>query len=475
MTHLNPKALIRRKFSPLINQFGNWSGRTIVFLSFIVVYLCVAQYCRLRYYRDPTSFFFDPSRAYSQGYSAARRQEADRFIESASKPAFKNKTAASPAPTFCVGVASVARDSARYFRTSVGSLLDGLTTEERQRIYLVLFIAHTDPHAHPAYAEPWVENVADRVLTYALPEEQLEHIRALENDRGLFREKALFDYTYLLKACAAVEAPYILMMEDDVIAMDGWYHRTRDALRMAEIQSHLKGSSNCMRTGCEFELRLGTCLRLCLVLYLRLFYTEEFLGWNSEEWPTYVFWSTIIFLTSALTLTGLRHLHPPLRKLISNSSILTICSIYIPLCILLFFAAGRVSMLPLPAGVNQMPRFGCCSQSLVFPHSRAADLIQWYESKKVGFVDMLTEELADHNADELRWALTPSVMQHVGTKSSKGDDFGKQAKYHRSVAEKLWNFEFETNDPKRLREEHVAREGHVEREEHVERYSYAEG
>lgn len=115
-------------------------------------------------------------------------------------------------------------------------------------------------------------------------------------------------------------------------------------------------------------------------------------------------------------------------------------------------------MLPLPPGVNEMPRFGCCSQSLVFPSSRAADLIDWYGSKKVGFVDVLTEELADRDG-ELRWALTPSVMQHVGGKSSKGDDFGKDSKYHMSVAEKLWNFAFEGNDPQRLREEHLRHAG----------------
>lgn len=171
----------------------------------------------------------------------------------------------------------------------------------------------------------------------------------------------------------------------------------------------------------------------------------------------------VVFI-SALPLFGLHYFPSPLRKLIPPSTIFFICTIFIPLCILLFFASGRVSMLPLPAGVNLMPKFGCCSQSFVFPTSRAPDLINYYESKKVGFVDVLTEEFADRRNDggggggseeELRWALTPSVMQHVGRKSSKGDDFGEAAKYDRSVAEKLWNFEFEGNDAGGLREEHL--------------------
>lgn len=240
--------MILRKLSALLNQGANLSGRSLIILSFILLYTCAVQYCRVRYYRDPTSFFFDPRRAYTEGYSAVRRQQADAFIESASSKSTFNRSIASPEPSLCVGIASIARGNARYFSTSVGSLLEGLTTEERQQIHLVLFIAHTDPHTHPDYAEPWLENVADRVLTYFLPEDQFEHIQKLENDRGLFREKALFDYTYLLKTCAAVQAPYILMMEDDVIALDGWYHRTRDALKLAERQSHLKGSSNCKKT-----------------------------------------------------------------------------------------------------------------------------------------------------------------------------------------------------------------------------------
>lgn len=237
------KALATRRISSF-SHLTQLSPRSIAILCFIALYVCAAQYCRLNYYRDPTSFFFDPQRAYVQGYSSVRRQEADTFIESATTATF-NKTRASSTPKLCVGIASVARHGARYFRTSVGSLLEGLAEEERQDFYLVLFIAQTDPRMHPAYSEKWLENVADRVLTYTLPEEQLEHIRGLEKDRESFREKALFDYTYLLKACSAVGAPYIVMIEDDVIAQDGWYHRTQKALEVAETQSDLKGSPNC--------------------------------------------------------------------------------------------------------------------------------------------------------------------------------------------------------------------------------------
>ena len=236
---------IIRKFRHWCNHLTDLSGRSIVVISFIALYLCVLQYCRWKYYRDPTSFFFDPQHGYAEGYSSIRRQEADQFVASASAAYPYNKTRASPRPKFCVGLTSVARDHVRYFPTAVGSLLHSLTPEERQEIYLVLFIAHTDPTTHPSYSEPWLENVADQVLTYALPAEQLDHIRDLENEQGLFREKALFDYTYLLKTCAATGAPYIVMNEDDVIAIDGWYHRTVEAVRIAEEKTMRKRSAKC--------------------------------------------------------------------------------------------------------------------------------------------------------------------------------------------------------------------------------------
>lgn len=73
---------------------------------------------------------------------------------------------------------------------------------------------------------------------------------------------------------------------------------------------------------------------------------------------------------------------------------------------------------------------------------------------------MLTEEFANAN-DEIRWAVTPSVVQHVGRKSSKGAADGDAAAAFRpkskgelTEVEKLWNFGFELNDAAALRMEH---------------------
>ncbi|KAI5241145.1 hypothetical protein E4T43_05656 [Aureobasidium subglaciale] len=225
------------------------------------------------------------------------------------------------------------------------------------------------------------------------------------------------------------------MFEDDIVALDGWYHRAVAGLELAERQSTLQKASM------DF-------------LYLRLFYTEEFLGWNSEEWKTYLTYSLLTTGLLTVLLISLRYTSRNARKAMTPSLVLPIYAIYLPLTILLFFAAGRTTVLPLPTGVNEMPRYGCCSQALVFPRSSALSIINLFQDKKLGFVDSLIEEFADQNGG-LRWALTPSVVQHIGRKSSKGDDFGTASKYSMSVAEKLWNFGFEENDGEELRREHL--------------------
>jgi hypothetical protein len=184
-----------------------------------------------------------------------------------------------------------------------------------------------------------------------------------------------------------------------------------------------------------------------------LFYTEEFLGWNSEDWLSYLIWSVLFVSVPAAILALTRSQSLMLKKLLSNRAILGFCGICLPMLIALFFAAGKATVLPLPTGVNEMSNYGCCSQGLVFPREKVMALVQWFEMRKIGFVDVLMEEYADKHG-ELRWALTPSVIQHIGRKSSKLDDSGSASKYQMSVAEKIWNFAYEWNSAADLSREH---------------------
>ncbi|KAJ5745954.1 hypothetical protein N7520_011136 [Penicillium odoratum] len=433
-----------------LNQLslGFWSASGVpsytlrVFFSFLLLYTFLLLYVRSHSSRDPGSAFFDSSSAYDLSYSAVRLEQATTYIDAVNNEEVSQIPQPPHRPEFCLGIATIARNGVRYFKSTVGTVVEGLSDVERANIQLILFIAHTDPSQHPAYAEPWLHQVADRVLLYNASEVDVDHIRELESDEAKIaaREKALFDYAYLLKACKQVGAPYTIILEDDVVALDGWYHRTHDAVISADQKTKEMGVSNW--------------------LYLRLFYTEEFLGWNSEEWPIYFLYSTLAVCTVACLLVGVRRYQLRFRPHIPNEIIFLLSLVCAPLLIGLNFAAGRVTVLPIPEGVHQMSKFGCCSQAFVFPQSRIDDLVDLYTSKRIGYVDMITEEFANAN-NEIRWALTPSVIQHVGRTSSKGNqnDLTK-SKAEISEVGKLWNFEFELNDADSLRSDHEAANEH---------------
>ncbi|KAJ5972752.1 uncharacterized protein N7479_002670 [Penicillium vulpinum] len=415
--------------------------RTVLFV--LLSYILLFMVARRQSFRDPTSIFFDPMTAYDPIYSAIRLEQAASFIDAANNITEPQTTGSRRQPHFCLGIATIARKGVRYFKDTVGTFLEGLSEEERADIHLILFIAHTDPSQHPAFAEPWLHNLADQVLLYNASEVDIDHIRSLETNEAKVaaREKALFDYTYLLNACATIDTPYVIMLEDDLVALDGWYHRTTAALSSVEDQTREIGAANW--------------------LYLRLFYTEEFLGWNSEEWLSYLLYSILVACFVACVLLVFRKSNPSTRPFLPNTIVVILSGIFTPLFIGLFFAAGRVTMFPPSKGVYQMPKFGCCSQAFVFPRSRIPELVELYTSKHIGYVDVITEEYANAR-NEIRWAVTPSIVQHVGRKSSKGGDGdilspGKvKSKSELTVAERLWNFGFEMQDAEVLRAEHEA-------------------
>lgn len=386
------------------------AGRT--FLGFLLLYLLLIQLCRHAFYRDPTSAFFDPSRAYEHVYSRQRQRQAEDFIQAA-KSSANNYSLSGPNPTMCLGIATVERSGEQYVRSAYGSFMEGLTEDERKQIYTVILIGHTDPQQHPIYHEIWLENTSDKVLTYNTSNTtQFDLLVKWERDKD-YRRKAIFDYTFLLEACIDTGAAWIAMIEDDTLAVKGWYQRAMTALDVADSKS-------------------------TDWLYLRLFFTEQFLGWNSEFWPTYLLSSISIVATVAISLLALRRLRHPTS--ISNATILTACFVHTPACIWLYFLAGKVSMRPLPTGVYEMPNYGCCAQGMVFSSPVAAKVVDKLKEKESGFVDMILEEWA--NEEQLtRFAVIPSLLQHIGGHSSKGDDFSPAQPM--SVAETIFNFGFE--------------------------------
>ena len=390
---------------------------TSAFLAFLLVYLALIRYCSQAYYRDPTSAFFDPARGYEPRYSAERQNDADNLVRDANVTTYVQTTPQDP--QMCIGIATVAREQDQYVRRTIGSLIDGLEANEREQILLLVLVAHVDPDTHPVYGEPWLTNVADKTLLYDVSQARLQNLRDWETNKD-YTKKAIFDYTYVLQKCVDAGTRWIAMIEDDTLAVEGWFSRTMDALQKADAQHP---------TTEEMDW-----------LYLRLFYTEEFLGWNTEEWRGYLAASIAVTGMTGMALLLIRQFL--FEKTITNGVIAVMCLVCAPACISLYFMAGRLSMHPPPPGVYRMPNFGCCAQGLVYPRSMASKVINRLSQVREGYVDQIVEAWANE-ANLVRWVTVPSLLQHVGASSSKGDDRGSAAKHGRSVAEKIWSFSFE--------------------------------
>ena len=364
--------------------------------------------------RDPTSYFFNARKGYDRSYSLYREKQALRFIESVNSTDIL-VPASSSHPSMCIGVATVKRSAQKqYVRATIGSILEGLSDAERAEINLVTLIANTDPSAHPIYHEPWLTAVSNKVLTYNASEEDMSRLRQFEND-DMPRNKSMYDYGVLLKNCLESSTDWIAIIEDDVIARAGWYGEAKKSLQAVQEQAH-QGSW----------------------LYLRMFYTEIFFGYVREHWPRYFGASLALFVCLCATLTVLRCRLPSLRQHLLNVDVGVLCCCCLPAFIGLYFMAGYVTTHPPRPGVRLMPDFGCCSQGFIFPRDIVPSIIQrtkeaMYEDL---YIDMLLERYAD-TKNLARFARFPSLLQHIGLKSSKG--FGYDAD-----AGTIFNFEFET-------------------------------
>jgi hypothetical protein len=229
-----------------------------------------------------------------------------------------------------------------------------------------------------------------------------------------------------------VRCSVTLMLEDDVIAVDGWYRRTKAAL------ADMKSRSDCASS-----------------FYLRLFYNTSMQGWNSEYWPFYLLWSIVFEIVFTSALWFLRRNNAVAAKFLTYRTTFTILLICSPACVALYFAAGRLKVHPNPTGIHHMNGYGCCSQALLFPRDQVPPLLDYFKKKKNGLRDELIEMYADDNG-LTRWALTPSVFQHIDSRSSKWqgngtDDIGENGLI---ATERIRNFHFVAWDASQLRNEH---------------------
>ncbi|CRK15800.1 hypothetical protein BN1723_010801 [Verticillium longisporum] len=334
-------------------------------------------------------------------------------------------------PELCIGVPSFGQrpgmdDSLLH---TLASLIDRLTHFERDTIYIVVLIVDKPPTKHLSFYTQQLTTFADEILVYnghinrtktVLPFDagNLNPVPVL--DTLSIQRKIDSDVALLVDACQSTRASYFALVEDDVVASKDWFARTLGAVALLEEKrdkSHRDW------------------------LYLRLFYSETYLGWNDEEWMCYAAWivSAYVFVISCLAIAT--RLSTSGRTFISCRCskhfiklYASVLSLLLPLAIALYFLAGRLTMQPMSPGVHQMSNYGCCTQALVFPKRHMESLSRHLRNSDLKlFPDQMVEILADREG-LTKWALVPSAVQHIGRKSSS---------IAAGRAKPTWNFRFE--------------------------------
>ncbi len=417
-------------------------------VAFWSLWLVALLWCKFNSYDDPSSIFYNQAVAYSQRYSAQRAAEVDDFFRNGSSEASSgNRTSTSPPPTqlLCIGIPSINRTSEGFLAHTVGSLVDTLSPAERDSIHLAVLLADKTPTEHFAYGQSWLTNLVDEVLVYEQPGADHAHtdyhtipynVRDDGQPRGDGRvENMRLDHSVLVETCRNRGTPYFAFIEDDVIASPDWFKKFFAGVAHVEDRS--------TRSGVDW-------------LYLRLFYSEIFMGWNSEEWPQYFGVIGLVYVIAVVLLLELRrrrhgrisfgctgrHKYTPLRPVgesrhTFNYLSALVLGLWLPAGIALVFLAGRISLSrlsPFPrADVREMPRYGCCAQGLVLPNRHLSGFQTLLRDPPFDFAgDQLLEDYAGHH-NLKKWALEPSVLQHVGLKqSSEGTRMAE-----------VWNFSFE--------------------------------
>ncbi|KAI1145704.1 hypothetical protein F4825DRAFT_467115 [Nemania diffusa] len=400
-------------------------------IGLLLIYSSFIGYARLTCWKDPTSHFFQAERAHVASYSTYRIQESEAFADSAATRQQLHGSSRNKPLELCIGISSVERKGISYLKSTLGSLQHGLSAEERARLYFIVLLAHTNQADHTAYGQPWLANLADRLPSYSDNAERSILANIMESNQT-HGTKAKFDYSIVMEECEKTGASEILMIEDDVVFMDGWWPRVEEALAIATHKTWDLGHKD--------------------FLYLRLFYYEALLGWNSESWLIYLV-SSLAAVTGVLgALLPIRRYILPSRPYLTRSGIFLITFVFTPCVIILYFAAGANCVLPRPPSVHLMPKNACCGQGLVFQRSKVKnELLPLFNNNKWSEVatDSFIEEYAD-TTKGLRWALTPVVMQHIGGQSSHGVYRGGGMTPNR-----LWNYKFEDYDASSLSKELV--------------------
>ncbi|KAI4870006.1 hypothetical protein F4820DRAFT_317481 [Hypoxylon rubiginosum] len=422
-----------------------------------------ALYGSRYFYRDPLSIFFSEEHGFDRFYSATRQAEADEFIDAAlANPdsAQQQLGKSGTHPQICAVFITVGRDmeGRQYIDSAVGSFLANMSRAEREATHLKIFFADVpDPNTqHKSYAKLAEGGIADEVFSYPSTlssqnkdrkiKELMEFAKDRQNKHALER-KTVYDYAYALDRCVqTTDAPYIALLEGDILLADGWAARTLMNLRTIEKMMQDPRRRNPERG--QVEPGVSNTW-----LYLRLFNQERSFGWSGGTG----FRSNNIHIISVavsiplllVLLLARRQLPRHLSRHLDRWTLLVVCGVAVPLFIWLFYASGKASLIGSPAGVRE-EFFGCCNQALVYNRAHAGALAEYMtkasERASPGRSDMLPKQFA-WDRGLARVSAYPMLAQHSGRVSAI-DTSNDEAK-------RVWSMAFENLKPYKLAGDHV--------------------
>lgn len=183
----HPNALIPSRFAVLS------------FLTGASIWLLLFYYFRHLYWRDPHSAFFDSTHVYERDYSARRQSFGLSFlnalVEGNHTALFSNSTSTlagdsdgdgdTEVPDMCIAYVTIRRDmedrneGRQYIDAALGTMVDGLTGEQRKRIWIYVLFADMDPSIHPLWEQEWLGRVVDDYGGYEVGDERREWLEEL--------------------------------------------------------------------------------------------------------------------------------------------------------------------------------------------------------------------------------------------------------------------------------------------------------
>ena len=144
------------------------------------------------------------------------------------------------------------------------------------------------------------------MLTYNISKEEFAELHNLEEAK-LPGNKSMYVYEYLLDKCLKTNSEWITVVEDDVIARAGWYDKAMTSLENARAQAGGAGW-----------------------LYLRIFYSEIFLGYVSEYWLRHSGATHALFVVLLAAFLEMRRRSSTLRRHLSNVGVGVLCCCCLP-------------------------------------------------------------------------------------------------------------------------------------------------